>query len=232
MQELVAFRTVPVDPGENMGNAVGVSIVIDNRATSLKGFRLIVNYGFGNELLNVEPGKMVSSSSVNFLGIIPGDHGGVELGVVALGVDRPFRQSGEVARLYVCAKDGAPVDVYVEKIDLRNVNNRKEELDGINGRTPFIPSVSALHQNHPNPFNPATTITYDVAVGGNVTIEIFDVSGHRVRTLVNAHRNAGRFEATWDGKDDFGSSVHSGVYFYRMKASGFASSAKKMILLK
>jgi flagellar hook assembly protein FlgD len=80
-----------------------------------------------------------------------------------------------------------------------------------------------LHANIPNPFNPVTTIQYDVPAGGaDVNIAVFDVSGRRVRTLVNEHRNAGRFSAQWNGADDRGGRVASGVYFYRMRAGDFA----------
>jgi hypothetical protein len=98
--------------------------------------------------------------------------------------------------------------------------------------TPFIPAVSALMQNHPNPFNPVTQITYDVAVAGQVTIEIYDVSGHRVRTLVSGPADMGRHVIEWNGQDENGSTVHTGVYFYRMSAPGYVSPAKKMLLLK
>jgi flagellar hook assembly protein FlgD len=95
-----------------------------------------------------------------------------------------------------------------------------------------MPSVSGLMQNHPNPFNPTTTIAYDVAEAGHVTIEVYDVSGRLVQRLVNAHKDAGRHQASWNGRDMNGSSVHTGVYFYRMSAPGYQSPAKKMLLLK
>lgn len=95
-----------------------------------------------------------------------------------------------------------------------------------------LPDVSALHANVPNPFNPTTTINYDVRSGGaDVSIAIFDVSGRLVRTLVHEHRAAGRYSAQWDGLDDAGRPVASGVYFYRMQAANFTET-RKMILLK
>jgi hypothetical protein len=95
-----------------------------------------------------------------------------------------------------------------------------------------IPNRFALHANVPNPFNPITTVSYDVpAAGGHVNIAIFDVAGRRVRTLVDEQRPAGVFSVEWKGEDDRGRQVASGVYFYRMRAGEFVET-KKMVLLK
>jgi len=94
------------------------------------------------------------------------------------------------------------------------------------------PSTFALHQNIPNPFNPTTTITYDVAAGGaRVSIAVFDASGRLVRTLLDEHRPAGTQAVDWDGRDSSGRPVSSGVYFYRMTSGSFSES-KRMVLLK
>jgi hypothetical protein len=95
-----------------------------------------------------------------------------------------------------------------------------------------LPETFALGQNYPNPFNPSTVINYDVPVdGGVVTLRIFDVGGRLVRTLVDSEQGAGRRVATWDGTDDRGQSVSTGIYLYRMEARGF-SQTKKMLLMK
>jgi hypothetical protein len=95
-----------------------------------------------------------------------------------------------------------------------------------------LPESFALHANVPNPFNPITTIAYDIPDGGaNVNITIYDIAGRRVRTLVDEHRPAGVFSVQWNGDDDRGQRVASGVYFYRMRARAFVDT-KKMVLLK
>jgi hypothetical protein len=97
---------------------------------------------------------------------------------------------------------------------------------------PAIPTTYALHQNHPNPFNPTTTIRYDVPVGGgNVTLRIYDVNGRLVRTLVEGRRPAGQLAVTWDGRDNKGNPVATGAYFYRVRAKRFEQT-RKMVLLK
>ena len=93
--------------------------------------------------------------------------------------------------------------------------------------------VKVLHlgANHPNPFNPATTFDYALAADGRVVIEVFDLAGRRVRTLVDEPRAAGKYTATWDGKDDAGERTASGTYFCRMTSGGHVASSK-MTLVK
>ncbi|HET6348148.1 MAG TPA: C25 family cysteine peptidase [Candidatus Krumholzibacteria bacterium] len=102
----------------------------------------------------------------------------------------------------------------------------------------YVPvSRAALGQNYPNPFNPTTKIDYWVPDGARsgaqagVSLIVYDVRGARVRTLVSGPKDAGRYVAVWDGRDDAGSPVSSGIYFYRMTAPGFATT-RKMVLLK
>ena len=90
----------------------------------------------------------------------------------------------------------------------------------------IIPKEYSLYQNYPNPFNPNTTIKYDLPKDGLVSLEIFDILGRRITTLVNENRNAGSYEQTFNA-----SSLASGVYVYKLQAGDFISS-KKMILLK
>jgi len=98
----------------------------------------------------------------------------------------------------------------------------------------YIPiSRGELMQNYPNPFNPSTRIEFLVPEGSaqNVSLVIYDVTGARVRTLVNSPMNPGRYISEWDGRNDSGNPVGSGVYFYQIRQKGF-SDTKKMLLLK
>ena len=94
------------------------------------------------------------------------------------------------------------------------------------------PTTFALHQNYPNPFNPSTTIGFSVSQSGQVMLEIYDVTGRLVRTLISGNVTAGQHTAHWDGRDDRGSSVGSGVYFYRLGAGANSVASRKMLLLK
>jgi hypothetical protein len=91
-----------------------------------------------------------------------------------------------------------------------------------------------LSQNFPNPFNPATTIQFSVGSGGApilTTLQIHNILGHKVRTLLDEPKNAGSHQVIWDGKDDSGKEVASGVYLYRIEAGDFTET-KKLVLLK
>ncbi len=105
-----------------------------------------------------------------------------------------------------------------------------DEITGV-GSPPAVPLVTLLEQNVPNPFNPVTSIRFAIAKPGRVTLVVFDVSGRPVRTLVQEHRAVDRYEVTWDGLDDTGHAVASGVYLYQLEAPGYLES-KKMVLLK
>lgn len=96
----------------------------------------------------------------------------------------------------------------------------------------IIPQSYALYQNFPNPFNLPTTIRFDVPQSGRVRLEIYNTLGQRVRTLIDADLPARSLhEASWDGRDDGGREVASGVYFYRLDAGRFQKT-RRMLLLK
>ena len=93
------------------------------------------------------------------------------------------------------------------------------------------PTADLLAQNYPNPFNPTTTIAYNMVEDGNVSIEVFNIKGQIVKTLLNEHMTVGDHTLVWNGTDNNNRVVSSGIYFYKMK-SGNYSSTKKMILMK
>ena len=94
-----------------------------------------------------------------------------------------------------------------------------------------IPANYALAQNYPNPFNPSTTIHYELPSAAAVTLEVFDIIGQKVATLVNETQSAGKWSVRWDAKNDFGKNVASGIYLYRLSTPNVLLT-RKMILLK
>jgi hypothetical protein len=127
---------------------------------------------------------------------------------------------------------------------------KDDETDGISDRAKFLrdsivymgnplgqvtgagPALkNSLAQNYPNPFNPQTTIAFTIKDRGAVTLKVYNVNGELVRTLANENRAAGSYSLTWDGHNDSGQSVSSGVYFYKLVTNNF-SQTKKMVLLK
>jgi hypothetical protein len=97
---------------------------------------------------------------------------------------------------------------------------------GIGEQEPMIPADFMIFQNFPNPFNPATTIEYDLPNVSHVTLEIFDILGRKVQTLADGRQEPGRLRVVWDA-----GRYPSGIYFYRLKANEFVET-KKMVLLK
>lgn len=94
-----------------------------------------------------------------------------------------------------------------------------------------LPFNFSLSNNYPNPFNPATTINYNVPKASNVKIEIYNSLGQLVNVLKDSFHEAGKYNIVWSGKNSFGNPVSSGIYFYRMSAEGF-TLVKKMILMR
>lgn len=100
-----------------------------------------------------------------------------------------------------------------------------EQVDGT------LPKKFELYQNYPNPFNPSTTIRYDLPTRSHVRLQIFNLLGQDVTTLVNTTQSAGSYKAEWNGRDQNGQPVASGVYFYRLTIDN-KSYSRKMVLLK
>ena len=94
-----------------------------------------------------------------------------------------------------------------------------------------LSSEVVLIGNYPNPFNPSTTIRYDLPHPENVRLEIFNVRGQIIKTLVNEPQEAGRHGVIWHGTDNNGRAVTSGVYFYRLTTDS-VSEIRRMLLLK
>jgi YVTN family beta-propeller protein len=90
--------------------------------------------------------------------------------------------------------------------------------------------TNSLEQNVPNPFNPVTTIKYSIAKDIDVSLVVYDVAGRRVRTLVDDHQRADVYKITWDGMNDQGQRVASGMYFYKLAAGKFVQTRKMMLL--
>jgi hypothetical protein len=100
-----------------------------------------------------------------------------------------------------------------------------------------IPTVYQLAQNFPNPFNPSTTIQYGVPTQSRVSLKFYNVLGQEIATLVDEVKEAGYFNVVWNGRNQFGSQIASGMYFYRLEAKALDGSDtfrdfKKLLLLK
>jgi len=140
-----------------------------------------------------------------------------------------IRVSHTNANVYVCGFHLWAMDMS----DARNLINYV-----LNHQTPdtaltpyFLPQSTILHQNFPNPFNPSTTIRFEVPARNHVTLEVFDILGRKTTTLLDRTCPPGPHELVWNGRTSSGGRAASGVYFYRLR-SGRETFARKMLLLK
>ncbi len=117
-------------------------------------------------------------------------------------------------------------DVFVTKLYFDVVADVSDEMTPIS-----LPEKPALDQNYPNPFNPSTEIGFDLPKPSFVSLDIYDVLGRKVTTLINERLTAGSKRVQWNGRDNTGTEVASGVYFYRLQTSDHVE-VRKMVLLK
>ncbi|SYZ72488.1 exported hypothetical protein [Candidatus Zixiibacteriota bacterium] len=106
-----------------------------------------------------------------------------------------------------------------------------DDISDVNEASAPIPTSFTLGDNYPNPFNPVTTIEYTLARRADVNLEIFNILGERICTLVAETKPAGSYRITWDGTTDTGGSVATGIYFYRLSANN-EMQVKKMVMVK
>ncbi len=95
----------------------------------------------------------------------------------------------------------------------------------------IAPEEFKLYANYPNPFNPATIITYDLAEASSVDLSIFDMRGRKIKSLFSGQQNLGQYRSIWTGVDDYGKTVSAGVYIYKLKVSNKIFS-RKMVMIK
>ena len=93
-----------------------------------------------------------------------------------------------------------------------------------------VPSDYYLSSNYPNPFNPVTSLSFGLPTAGHVRLQIYNVLGQQVKTLIDEPMEIGHHEVTWNGRDGSGKAVSSGVYFYRLESGQFGQTRKMMLV--
>lgn len=145
---------------------------------------------------------------------------------VFLNLPRETYRHGEVT---ISIENHSQTSAVVSQVWLKEVGiDFLVEPDGV---TEIFPEIYALEQNYPNPFNPITTIQYRIAKDARVKLEVFNLLGQKVRMLAEGAQAAGTYTVTWDGKNDAGIPVASGIYFYRLVAESYVQT-RRMLLLK
>jgi hypothetical protein len=227
--------SLTLDSGEGLPR-VGEEMTI---AVNLEDYIELRGYGF-NLSYDSEVMEFVGSRvEDNLLGegslaqpqVIPGQDG--KASIIAfgdetvvdgdLGLNLVFRTKQEIESSYIEITDGQLRDGSYGVNDLRGPVSVMIETR---------PEVYALHDNYPNPFNPETVIKYQLPEAGFVTLEVYNMLGQVVRTLVSDHQNVGRYAVRWDAANDKGQALSSGMYFYHVRAGQEFQQTKKMLLLK
>jgi hypothetical protein len=202
----------------------------------VKGLQLIIR--FKDAQKNLRPDVVFDRAQIDSFYV---NSSGQELRIVAYNVKNvPIAAgSGALFRLPVKLADVSGIEVgqmivsltnnvaFFDQAMTRNVPARLATPQD-------VPLTFVLYQNYPNPFNGQTKIDYEVIDGAGmmeVSIQVYNVLGEKVKTLVTERRAGGRFMVMWDGTDDHGTKLASGTYYYRM-ISGTYVSSKKMIMLK
>ncbi|MCL1827249.1 MAG: T9SS type A sorting domain-containing protein [Candidatus Cloacimonetes bacterium] len=126
--------------------------------------------------------------------------------------------------------------VYTVRLVVNNGNTMtKEGYIVVTGETGGVddplPNVTFLGDAYPNPFNPSTTIKYSLKTAGVISLDIYNIRGQKVKTLVDEFQNAGFHNVSWNGSDSSGKPISSGVYFYQLRTEDY-TAVKKLILMK
>lgn len=147
-----------------------------------------------------------------------------------------WANGGNVEFAYINPSDNS-VRVLVNTL-VNNINSYSvyslgtySSQSGVSVNTSTLPKRLSVAQNYPNPFNPSTIIQYSIPVQSHVTVQIFNIKGQFVRSLVNENKPSGSYNIQWDGNSDSGRKVSSGIYFYSVK-SGDQELTRKMVMVK
>ena len=128
------------------------------------------------------------------------------------------------SNLFVISND-SEMDTLIVPVSGVGIMLARIELDA------QLPHILVLYPNYPNPFNPVTTLRYDLPENSLVNITIYDMLGREVKTLINQTQDAGYKSVIWDATNDYGKPVSAGIYLYQIQAGEYIST-KKMVLLK
>ena len=220
-------RPPPPDPGKSPPDLRWVrvapsiwALVLAEPCPRLKGLHLSGENAGAN--LRLETGALLAAQDGPWF--LHQGRGGCDVHLAVLGRGVGLAGSGELLRLVA----DQPVLLPVPEIELRDVDNREIlfDLSGAGVDEPALPSVFRAGLPHPNPFNPSTTIAFDLPASQSVQLLIYGLDGRRVSRVLAAVLPAGRHTARWDGRDHTGRPVASGTYLSRLEAGPWSATGK------
>jgi hypothetical protein len=217
------------------GDEFNTNVRIEN-VSDLRGYQFTVKYDpnkyeiVSSEGETVEGEFLISGNPNNNKTVfftVDDRKGKIYVGCL-LGSVKTAEGSGDIVNLRFRSKvDGDTPDIQLTNILIGNSNSEVIRLEDVAN----VPNEFKLSQNYPNPFNPETNIRFQLPEASKVTLTIYNILGQEVRSLISKNLNAGYHTIKWDGTNNFGLKVASGVYLYRLNAGSFVAS-KKMVFLK
>lgn len=224
-----------VDKGQAEDGLMRLRMTVAD-AQNLKGYGFMLQYDESRyefvEARQVQEGLMGSADGQSGLFVSSNKNPG-EVIVGSMKVDGSSADGAGDLVEFVFRTDDKPLQGDFQILDgiLVDFDGKVDQMHNIEiGRLDPVPENYGLAQNMPNPFNPATTISYEVPEAGAVKLVVYNLLGQQVRTLVNDNIEAGYHTIAWDGADEFGRQVASGIYIYRMKAGDFNATRRMMFL--
>ncbi len=198
-----------------------------NRPDSVFGIDVGIEYPVG--VIDVKEVRMIEDNSKYLLVYNLNNDGRID---IVMASARPFEGALAEIEFEIIGKPneaGFTVTRTVISDAIRAI-----DLYPANERFALLPKEASLNQNYPNPFNPETTIDFAIPPGSGtvpVKLSIYNAIGQRIKVLVDDKMNPGFYSVVWDGRDDIGKVLASGVYFYRMEIVGFPQT-RKLILMR
>jgi len=206
---------------------LSVSIFVDNRM-DICGMDLRIDYNTADfTLTDISPCKSSTLLVKN----------PEQARLSAINLEGLANETGEIVTLHfeMNQPNVSDTDLKLSSVDLfdQNGNTIDTRIDLTHPDPVVIPSRYGLNQNFPNPFNPSTTITFDLPESGDVHLAVYNITGQIISSIIQENREAGTHSVTWRGRDNMGQQVSSGVYFYKIVFNhGQWSAVKKMLFVK
>jgi hypothetical protein len=181
---------------------------------------------------SIEPFMKEVSGLLDRLAMALPPYGSIDINRTAIATDPDSLRLKGAFFNYLFVKNGKSLGVHNPKYVVRILQASISQLTGVEFEPiDEVPVRFALEQNYPNPFNPTTQIRFTIPEHATVQLEVFDITGRKITTLLNEERSAGRYTIVWDGRNTSGHIVSSGMYLYRITAGSFEET-KRMVFVK
>ncbi len=224
-----------------VGKEFEVKISLNNNPDTVKSIHFVLPYdSLELEFVNLRRSyELIDSSYAVFFYGKDTEHK-IDVSLAILGGNTPIIGSGEIAVITFKLLKNIKPTLAFSLVDLRDGDGNTLDIkeDNEYTETPAMPEAYSISQNYPNPFNPYTTISFNLKAQSTnydkpvrTTLNIYNIKGQLVKTLLDEEKSPGNYSIIWEGKDNYGREVASGIYFYKLKTSDYAET-KKMILVR